>query len=185
MSRRYTHALVVDTSVAQAAGSKGSVAPRSVSCRTALDQMLASVIGVVMSRALWKEWSDVDPATGRKHMSPYSSRWLTQMKGRKLYWYVCPPPTSSTLIQAIDQHLPTDGARAAVRKDLLLVDAALDSDRRVLSLDDTVQGHLRSLSAYEADIADIHWTNPQDARCVTWMSTGASDEQRLTLGRRP
>ena len=177
MSRRFVHEIVVDASVARAAGSNRAVDPLSIGCRDSLSLMKNKNVAVVMSKDLWEEW--------KNHMSGYSSTWLSVMKGRKLFKKVNPPETDDKLLKAVDCYLDSNGDKQAIRKDLHLVDAAFASDRRVLSLDDSARGRLCDLCRYVKDLTDIHWTNPKNDDCHPWLEAGAPDEPGLTLCAEP
>jgi len=143
--------------------------------------MLDRKIGVVMTSALWKEWSEVNSETGRRHMSSYASKWLTAMTARKLRLYVQPPPTSERLLAAIREDLETEQKQTAVSKDLLVVDAALASDCRILSLDDKVRLALREICSSFDGIAEIHWLSPTQNECIPWLENEAPDDPVLML----
>ncbi|MFO8071843.1 MAG: hypothetical protein R6V85_08210 [Polyangia bacterium] len=181
MSRRFNRAIVVDTSVVRAAGPSEESRPPGGRCHKCLRLMLDRRIGVVMTSDVWKEWSKVDSQTGRRHMSSYASKWLTAMTARKLRLDVQPPPTSERLLAAIREDLETEKKRTAVSKDVLVVDAALASDCRVLSLDDKVRLALRDLCSSFGGIAKIHWLSPTQKECIPWLENEAPDNPVLML----
>jgi hypothetical protein len=133
MSRR----LVVDASVARSAGTAEN--PTSQYCRQFLAAMLAICHKVVMTDDIEKEW--------RNHGSRYSISWLTAMQSRRKLVRVPPSEEHNRVINAqlAAADLP-EAQRAAIEKDLLLVVAALASDRIVASLDDRMRKLLGKLA---------------------------------------
>ena len=80
------------------------------------------------------------------------------------------------LREAVLQHGPDVGASDAMTKDAHLIEAALETDRRIASLDDTTLGHFSRLSVAFTDIRTIHWTNPTEGDgCLAWIEPGAAD----------
>jgi len=93
---------------------------------------------------------------------------------------------------AIDQELhhklesSTVSARAqeAMRKDLLLITAALRTDKVIVSLDDTARTHFAAASRAVGEIRNIVWVNPgiTGEEVLTWLQNGAKPEKALRLG---
>jgi len=71
-----------------------------------------------------------------------------------------------------------------MEKDRILIEAALISDKRVASLDDTVRDHFRRHRTRLAEVRAICWVNPDlyHAEVCEWLQSGAPIERRLSLG---
>jgi len=60
-----------------------------------------------------------------------------------------------------------------VHKDLPFVETALHTDRRVMSMDSTVRGHLCELARQAEALRKILWLNPEQLDGVQWIKDGA------------
>jgi hypothetical protein len=170
MSRR----IVVDASVARSAGTTEN--PTSRHCRQFLAAMLTICHKVVMTDDIEKEW--------RNHSSHYSISWLAAMQRRRKLVRAAPNEEHNRIINAqlADADLP-EAQRAAIEKDLLLVVAALASDRIVASLDDRMRKLLRALAPVSSEVGSLVWVNPAAAEeaAVDWLERGARTEPARTI----
>jgi hypothetical protein len=170
MSRR----LVVDASVARSAGTTEH--PTSQLCRQFLNAMLTICHKVVMTDDIGREW--------RNHGSGYSISWLAAMQRRRKLLRVAPSEEHSRLINAqlAAADLP-DVRRAEIEKDLLLVLAALASDRIVASLDDRMRKLLGDLAPVSTVVGNLVWVNPatDEEAAVDWLERGARSEPARTI----
>ena len=83
----------------------------------------------------------------------------------------------------VDTHLA-----AIIDKDRRLIEAALVTEERVVSLDDHVRRHLQDHVAQLPEVRSICWVNPcaPAEQAVAWLDAGAPAERARTLGfRRP
>jgi hypothetical protein len=78
----------------------------------------------------------------------------------------------------------TEKECAAALKDAHLIEAALMSDLRVVSLDETVRAIFRKAAPRVATLRPVHWANPtKDHEHVSeWLEEGAKDEEARQLG---
>lgn len=146
--------LVIDTSVARAAGEAASAA--SSVARQTLQDVLTICHQAVMCEQLLREW--------RRHRSRFAARWLVSMFARKKI-----VPLNTDELPDLSLVLDACGAdkqRAIVAKDLHLVQAAQATDKRVLSYDDEAGLELGKLSSQVGLLRSISWMNP--ARCNSW-----------------
>lgn len=74
--------------------------------------------------------------------------------------------------------------RRAILKDAHLVEAACQTDRIVISRDETVRDLFRRACPELHEIRDICWANPEieDERVVDWLVSGARSEVARRLG---
>jgi hypothetical protein len=169
MSRR----IVVDASVAASAGEGEH--PASARCRGFLLDMLTICHRVTMSAEIMTEWDN--------HASPYSIRWLAAMRGKGKVLRVNPEP--GTLMEAIrNAHDWQVKEFAAMEKDLLLVLAALASDRVVASRDERVRKLFAKAAANVHLLTAIAWVDPAtaDDHHGEWLRAGARHTAALKLG---
>ena len=74
-----------------------------------------------------------------------------------------------------------------MRKDFLLVEAALVTDKIVVSRDDTVR-ELFSLTAHSVgELRSIAWVNPEkeEETLIPWLAKGAKSGRERLLSSRP
>jgi hypothetical protein len=117
-----------------------------------------------MTPALRTEW--------KSHQSLFAARWLAEM-------------TSKGKIEAVP-HFQNEQLRAeapgtrSAQKDLHLVEAALATDRIVISLDETARAELSVPAA-----AEVMWVHPVDegGHVIYWLNKGAETVNEWKLGK--
>ncbi|MBI3302030.1 MAG: hypothetical protein HYZ72_08145 [Deltaproteobacteria bacterium] len=79
-----------------------------------------------------------------------------------------------------------EGEREALRKDFLLIEAALATDRTVISLDDRVRKLFAVAARSVGELRKVVWVNPEqtEEQAVLWLENGAKPEMRYLLGFR-
>lgn len=168
--------LVVDASIAKASGERSVLA---VACARLLQTFRRSQHVVVTSPRLQAEWT--------KHASRIATTWLVEMVSRGRIVDVGAREVETdddALAAAAQEH---DAALDAMRKDLLLVEAALASDRRILSLDDKARRAFARASGSLMALRQILWANPvnEDERVDDWLRDGARREAARELRNHP
>jgi hypothetical protein len=156
--------LVIDANIARSAGGENAIHPTSQHCRDTLKLILELAHHAAMSPPLLDEW--------KRHRSVYARTWLHSMFARKR---VAPlsPKEHRTLRQAVDTIPSLTGKdRAAVFKDLHLVETAIACDRIILSLDDTMKKLITFTSQVIKNLRDLSWANPDSAHedVKVWLS---------------
>lgn len=176
MRSRDLKRLVVNASVARAAGGKGATASVSVNCTEFLETFQEeSPHHVVMTPELSEEWN--------KHQSNFSARWLKSMIARKRFIYVN-PPQNSTLSDKIEMTASRERDIEALQKDFHLLQAALATDQTIISLDETIRGLFKRASQQVGEIRDIIWVNPDrtaEEQPIAWLQNGAPPEAHRQL----
>ena len=177
MAERAMHRLVIDVSVAQAAGSEEAVNGVSRACREFLATSYDLEFRVAMTPDIVQEW--------KRHRSGWARKWQYRMFGRKLLEQIEPEP-GSELLDRVDTMTVSAEQQQAMRKDVHLLDAALATDRRVVSRDDKVRSLFRSLAEEARKVADVVWVNPvtPEEQAVAWLENGAPEEKHRQLGHR-
>lgn len=176
MRARDLKRLVVNASVARAAGGKGATVSVSVNCTEFLETFQEkSPHHVVMTPELSEEWN--------KHQSNFSARWLKSMIARKRFVYVN-PPQNSTLSDKIEITANRERDIEALQKDFHLLGAALATDQIIVSLDETIRGLFKRASQSVGEIRGIIWVNPDrtgEEQPITWLQNGAPPEEYRRL----
>ena len=172
--------LVIDASVARAAGGEDTDSPTAKYCRDFLKAVLKICHHVVMSPEISEEW--------KRHQSRFTRGWRVAMEARKKVYYI-EAAFHPGLHEKIERVLPLvkKSEFEAMRKDFLLIEAALVTDKIVVSRDDTVR-RLFSLAAPSVgELRSIAWVNPEkeEETLIPWLEKGAKSERERLLSSRP
>ncbi|HZT57104.1 MAG TPA: hypothetical protein VFA21_00615 [Pyrinomonadaceae bacterium] len=177
MPAKRARRLVVDASVAGAAGGGTATAPTATRCRDFLETLRQETrCCIVLPPKLNDEWE--------RHMTPFASRWLKAMarRGRVIIDDV---PPSNRMRREIERAAATKKTEVdALRKDFHLIEAAIAHDRIVVSRDEEVRGLFKAAAASVAAIKKVIWVNPvkPDEQPLVWLRSGAKAENVRTLG---
>lgn len=171
------HAVVVDASVAKAAGD-ASEHPVSTQCREALLAIKATKLSFITGGLLRDEW--------KKHQSGFARTWLLSMIARGRFVCLTDLDPNPQLRDAIAKNAGSQNSAAAMDKDAHLLEIALLSSRRVVALDEVVRGLFRALCAHHIPIESVMWANPvvPADETVKWLLAGAPGVKNLTLGHK-
>ncbi len=90
---------------------------------------------------------------------------------------------TSLIGQQIGKYSVTEETYAKMLKDWHLLEAALVTDKVILTLD-KVRFHFKAISAQFDDIRTITWVNPDapEEEAVSWLEAGAMPETHRMLG---
>jgi hypothetical protein len=170
--------LVVDASVASAAGGRTATATAPKRCRDFLSTLRDETgCRVVMSSTLRDEWEE--------HMSGFTRVWLRNMtqRGRVIPRDV--PPSTRMRREIVRAAAAKRSEADALQKDFHLVEAAIAYDKTVVSLDEEVRRLFRAASRSVAAIKRVVWVNPVEPseEPVEWLRGGARAETFRMLGR--
>jgi hypothetical protein len=149
MKKKKSDLLVVDASVAQAAGY--SARPISRCCRDTLDSILSICHRIMMSPAVSLEW--------RNHQSIYAFRWKATMVAKKKVVFINDPSFHVAVERAKELN---DRERAALEKDKHLVELAVDGDGIIYTLDKTIIDIWGKCHKQVNTPKAIIWKNPAD-----------------------
>jgi hypothetical protein len=169
--------LVVDASVAGAAGGRTATAPTATRCRDFLETLRQETrCCIVMPPKLKDEWD--------KHKSVFASRWLVAMasRGRVIFIDV---PLSNKMRREIERVAATKKSEVnALRKDFHLVEAAIAHDETVVSLDELVRRLFKAAALGVAAIKKVVWVNPVNSaeQPLVWLRSGTKAENVRMLG---
>ena len=127
-----------------------------------------------MSEAVEREWY--------RHPAAFALRWLVDMDAKGLVYRVSGLPDYD-LHERLAAVAENAGVRRIVAKDAHLVEAALETDRTVISLDEQVRMHLAAVADRVPKLAAIIWVNPNlaDDAALVWLKRGAKPESSRRL----
>ena len=137
--------VVVDTSIVQAAGETEH--PVSSACRNCLEAIRTICHRVALTEPIREEWG--------RHMSRFSRKWRRSMAARQKPITVV--DTNPLELRWEDYSV---AARTAIEKDRGLIEAALVTDRVIITLDDSLRRALAEQRGGEALLRDVQWIHP-------------------------
>ena len=166
--------LVIDASVARAAGGEGAKHPTARHCRDFLGAVLRICHHAVLTAAGLAEW--------KKHRSRFARLWLASMYAKRKV-DLAGEVMDAALKGKILDTAASEKERAAMAKDLHLLDAALQTDRIVVSLDDAALGIFAKTSERVGEIREIVWINPARAAdgVIEWLEENTPAEEGRKL----
>ena len=131
MRSRDSKRLVVNASVARAAGGEEATVSVSMSCTEFLETCRDECSHhVVMTPELSDEWDE--------HQSKFAATWLRSMIARKRFDYV-EPPVNQTLRDEIEGTAISENEIEDMQKDFHLLEAAQTTDQIIISLDESIR----------------------------------------------
>ena len=168
---------IIDASIARAAGPETSLHPTSKNCRDFLNEIRTVCHKMAWSPAIRAEWNE--------HRSGYAMNWLTSMYARKKIVLI-EQKEDAKLRKNLNAAAKSDRDRAAMLKDVPLLEAAIQTDQRIASLDDTVRKLFNSATSQHPALKKIIWVNPDrtNEATIEWLQTGAPSEPRRQLAVR-
>ncbi|MDJ0733578.1 MAG: hypothetical protein QNJ47_05740 [Nostocaceae cyanobacterium] len=168
--------LVIDASVARSAGGEDATYPQSVHCREFLKTVLDICHQIVMTPDIKEEWD--------KHQSKFARKWRIQMVTKKKFKFLN-LSINNELWNQIEKLAKTDKQRGEMVKDLHLIEAAIATDKIVISLDDNTARKFFSQASQKIDeLKNIVWVNPDkivEETPIDWLKKGAPMENERML----
>jgi hypothetical protein len=154
--------LIIDASVAGSAGETKH--PVSSLCRSFLGCMLVSTCHLVMSDDISGEWN--------RHQSRYARQWRKAMTARRRVVLL-----RDVRLVSLRSLMVT----AKMLKDVHLLEAALATDKRIVSNDNEARNAYRRI----AHVRLVLWINPsrEDETAIEWLNAGAKLQRNRQLGR--
>jgi hypothetical protein len=148
MKAKHSRLIVVDASVARAAGE--SEHPVSSSCRRILIAIREICHRVVMTEALQDEWG--------RHEGSFAVRWRASMCAKKKTPRTCAELQLSRLDEVCEHLSP--GEQAALRKDIHLIEAACAADGIIITHDREIMAIWEKCSDQFKLPKAIRWIDP-------------------------
>ena len=168
--------MVVNASVARAAGGVKAMASVSINCTEFLETFRDECVHhVVMTPELSEEWEG--------NQSKFAATWLRSMIARKR-WYYVEPSVNQALRDEIEGTAICETEIEVMRKDFHLLEAARETDQTIISLDENIRRLFAQASQHVGEIRDLVWVNPEykeEEEPLDWLRNGAPPEDRRKL----
>lgn len=170
--------LVVDASVGCAAINEKSVDPTAICCIDLLDAIFEYRYNIAMSEEIENEWEIL-----RSHDTAYANKWLVRMEKRERVT-VLQDVIDDDLRNCISGSTHNASTIAAMLKDVHLLEAALATDKTIISRDKKCRRYFKEAASSVLRIAEIAWANPElpEDNAVAWLQHGAPNEKERQLG---
>ncbi len=177
MKNKQSKRLVIDASIAQAAGTTEH--PTSKLSRECLSAVLQICHKIVMTPAIFQEWN--------KHQSLFAKKWLRCMIAKKkmVTGVDLTENEKKQIRENIEEFDTSSNKVKAMLKDVHLLEAALATDCVVVSSDEKVRHLFSDLSQQLVSVKRVAWVNPINSLEMTidWLENGANIESpRQTIG---
>jgi hypothetical protein len=174
--RAKTYCIVLDASIAHSAGTLETSSPTGMRCRDCLIAVRSVCHRMAWSEAIKAEWD--------RHQSTFAGQWLVTMMNLKKLRPV-KDERLEELRAAIEEHSEDKNVARIMLKDAHLIEAALATDARIASWEDTVRGHYRRLAASHEPLRRIIWVNPasEEEQVIEWLEEGAPAQRSRRLKR--
>ena len=152
MRARDSKQFVIDTDVAQASGDENATDPRAINCRDFLKEVRSQNHKVVMTRKISDEW--------KRNQSRFARRWRLSMDARKKVVRIN-PSEDEQFRDKITTTADNENKIKVMQKDLHLLQAAIETDKTIISLDETVRELFARATQQVGEIREIIWVNPE------------------------
>ncbi len=186
---KYSKALVIDASVARSCGGEDATYPTAKYCRDFLNAVLTICYSMVLTDEIKTEWD--------KHQSTYARKWRATMIAKRKIKYRN-NITLKGLRQKVEQLQITEQnssqsediqqteshkLREAIWKDICLLEAAIATDKMIMSLDDKMRNYLLKVIEELPEIKGIIWINPSNEKeqAIQWLEDGANWDDKRQL----
>ncbi len=168
--------LVIDASVARSCGVPNATFPTSKNCRDFLNEVLTVCHRMVLTNDIKEEWDE--------HQSIYAKKWRSVMVAKKQVVYRLDIIADQTLRDKLDKVAESDRPREAMWKDCHLLEAAIATDKIVISLDEKARNPFDKAAKSIKELQEIMWVNPDksEENTLVWLSNGAAIEKQRQLG---
>lgn len=174
--------LVIDVNITCAASEKESADPITKSSRDFLRCMVETTSHKIVL-------TDAIRAEQRRHPSKFGESWLRTMFAKKrVHWIDA--PADEMLRRKVEQTATSPNRLIHMQEDIHLIEAALKTDKTILSMDEEVKACFIHASRKVATLRMIGWINPcntdhtLDDTVIIWLQNGAEIERERTLGYR-
>jgi hypothetical protein len=165
--------LVIDTDVCSKAGDRSG--GDSLACLEFLTAVRQTGHSTVMTPALWDEWN--------RRRSRWAYIWLKSMYAARRVVELDLAPDAAVRA-AVERGAPERSIADILLKDCHLIEAALATDRRVVSGEKRSRYHFGQLAARMKSLREVCWVNPTiaDEQPLDWLRRGAPLDRHRLLG---
>ena len=145
--------LVIDASVLRASGGAAAVHPTATRCRDFLVSVLEICHRVILSESMQVEW--------KAHASKFAHGWWTSMAARRKILRV-DDDADEEVRRPLGKAKLTEKQRAAIEKDLHLLEDALRGDAIVVGIDIRLTEYVTKASERARKLKSIRFIDPCD-----------------------
>ena len=172
MARFRGRSLVIDASVAGAAGDREATPSRE--CSDFLEAFRGSKHRVAVSTPLLEEW--------QRHQTRFAGRWLRSMYARRRVEAI-EVEEDKSFRELLQQAVPRQRIADILLKDAHLIEVALVADQRVISLDEEARRQFGRAALAVTVLRTICWVNPVRSaeQPIEWLHAGAPQEKHRML----
>lgn len=176
MGKSKARRVVIDTNIASSASTTEK--PDSTTARNVLTAVRDGEHLLVLSPTQKAEWL--------RHMSGYTGTWLTEMLSRKQFLVLRTEPDTGLRDDIFALECGA-AQRREMLKDVHLVEAALATDRIVISAEENVLALFNRFIAGLRLSHAVAWVNPapDGVACAAWLQQGAPLAQSRLLEPKP
>lgn len=162
--------LVVDACIARAAGGSGAHHEGSISARNFLVEFKKHDFIAGMNRDLFAEW--------KRHESSFARKWRRSMIGARRFPILDHSKSNQTIWTRINTRREHRELKQLMLKDRPLMEAALNTDKRIVSFDERSRKAFARTSSIINDFKKIIWVNPsKNENSIDWLRNGAKKEK--------
>lgn len=128
--------------------------------------------------------SDELAAEWDNHQSPFFMTWRIQMKNLGKIVDIASKPDHQGLRDKILATASTAKKQTEMQKDIHLVEAALESDRIIASLEQNSRALFHQAADTVPELRQVMWINPVELKgeLESWLKKGLSPKPGLKLG---
>ncbi|OYQ63362.1 hypothetical protein B9G53_17465 [Pseudanabaena sp. SR411] len=169
--------LVIDASIARSCGAPNATFPTSKNCRDFLNSVLTICHRMVLTDDIKEEWD--------KHQSIYAKKWRSSMVAKRKVEYRADVAFNQALRDRLDKVAESDRPRETMWKDCHLLEAAIATDKIVVSLDEKARNPFDKAAKSIKELHEIMWVNPDkpEENALVWLENGATIEKSRQLGQ--
>ena len=180
MTETESRRIVIDASVAGSAGGEDAIHPTSINCTNFLNVFyLDTDFNMVMTLEIGGEWI--------RNWSNFAYTFLVNMLSEDRIY--SPEEDDLLEIRKLKSKMDPISLRKKLReeleKDFILIEAALATDKSVVSLDKIRKRFVKICHEEELeDLKDIVWLNPDKNAddALSWLKDGANPVEKYKLG---
>ena len=175
MNKASSRCLVIDADIVCAASDSNCPDPTPRCCRAFLSSVFNICHRVALTPEIREEWD--------RHKSRVGVQWRASMSDHEKIVLLESLEVNQALRDAIQDLRINQEERDVMLKDCHLLEAALATDRIVVSRDGTARGLFARHAESLPGIADVVWVDPVKSaeEVASWLKNGALSEERYKL----
>jgi hypothetical protein len=155
MKSKLSKRLVIDASIAQASGGKDAVHPTSKNCRDFLNNALEICHRFVFNKEILTEW--------KNHESDFAKEWRAEIVSKGKDILLNSGGHEKLKNKIIRENININFSKndkKAILKDFILIEAAIETDKIIVSLDIAAETICNNLN-HIVQLQTIKWLKPE------------------------